>query len=175
MFVAVGSTNPVKAESVSQAFCQCWPDEQLEVESVAAPSGVPAQPMSDVECIEGARNRAILSRERLDADYGVGIEGGLVHVGGLWFNGGWVAVTDRKFREGLGSTFRVPVPPEVVRRIEHGAELAEALDETLGVTDTRYGIGQFGHMTGGAVTRTHGYADAVAAALARFVHPGLFD
>ncbi|HEX6446890.1 MAG TPA: inosine/xanthosine triphosphatase [Streptosporangiales bacterium] len=174
MFVAVGSANPVKADATRQAFSQVWPTSSADVESVAVPSGVSAQPMNDVECIEGARNRAILAREALDADYGVGIEGGLVHVGGLWFNGGWVVVVDREFREGLGSTFRVPVPSVVMRRIEHGAELAEALDEALGVTDTKYGPGHFGHMTNGVVTRTHGYVDAVAAALARFAHPTLF-
>lgn len=174
MLVAVGSANPVKSDAARQAFSQVWPTSAADVESVDVLSGVSPQPMSDVECIEGARNRAILAREALDADYGVGIEGGLVHVGGLWFNSGWVVVVDREFREGLGSTFRVPVPAEVVRRIEHGAELAEALDEVLGVTDTRYGPGHFGHMTNGVVTRTHGYVDAVAAALARFAHPTLF-
>lgn len=174
MLVGVGSTNPVKAEATRQAFTQVWPTSAAEIEPVDVRSGVSSQPMNDVECIEGARNRAILAREVLDADYGVGIEGGLVHVGGLWFNGGWVVIVDREFREGLGGTFRVPVPTEVIRRIEHGAELAEAMDAVLGVTDTKYGVGHFGHMTNGVVTRTHGYVDAVAAALARFAHPSLF-
>lgn len=174
MLVAVGSTNPVKADATRQAFTQVWPASAAEVESVEVRSEVSSQPMNDVECIVGARNRAILAREASDADYGVGIEGGLVHVGGLWFDGGWVVIVDREFREGLGGTFRVPVPPEVIRRIEHGAELADAVDEVLGVTDTKYDPGHFGHMTNGVVTRTHGYVDAVAAALARFAHPALF-
>lgn len=174
MLVAVGSTNPVKADAARQAFSKVWPTSSADVESVAVSSGVSSQPMNDVELIEGARNRAILAREALDADYGVGIEGGLVHVGGLWFNGGWVVVVDRQFREGLGGTFRVPVPPGVMRRIEHGADLAEAFDEALGVTGTKYGPGHFGHLTNGVVAGTHGYVDAVAAALARFAHPTLF-
>src|SRR3954447_4293568 len=106
MLVAVGSTNPVKADATRQAFSQVWPASSTDVESAAVRSGVASQPMNDVECIEGARNRAILAREALDADYGVGIEGGLVHVGGLWFNGGWVVIVDRDFSEGLGGTLR---------------------------------------------------------------------
>lgn len=157
MIVAVGSTNPAKAEAVRQAFARVWPAATPTVEAVDVRPGTPTRPMSDAECIEGARTRAILAREALDAKYGVGIEAGLVHVGGLWFNGGWAVVTDQKFREGLGGTVRVPVPPSVIRRIEHGAEL-EALAAEAVVADA----GQ-------------GYIDAVIAALARFLDPGLFD
>lgn len=173
MLVAVGSSNPVKADATRQAFAEAWPTAQADVEAVDVRSGVSPQPMSDVECIEGARDRAILARETLASDYGVGIEAGLVHVGGLWFNCGWAVVVDAEYREGLGSTFRVPVPTALVRRIEHGAELAGVLDEVLGGTDAE-ASGYVDRMTNGVVTRTRATADAVAAALARFSHPGFF-
>lgn len=173
MLVAVGSTNPVKLESTREAFTQAWPAAKTEVRPTSVASGVAAQPMSDVECIEGARNRAILARESLDGDYGVGIEAGLVHIGGLWFNGAWVVIVDADFREGLGSTVRVPVPTSVVRRVEHGQVLSEVLDDILG-EDESQGIGYFGQMTGGVVTRGRATSDAVVAALARFSHPTLF-
>ncbi|MQA02726.1 MAG: inosine/xanthosine triphosphatase [Streptosporangiales bacterium] len=174
MMVAVGSTNPVKTEAARQAFGHAWPGASLDVEPVTVRSGVPEQPMSDLECIEGARNRAILAREALDAEYGVGLEAGLVHVGGLWFNCGWAVVTDATFREGIGSTFRVPVPTVVVRKVERGAELAEVMDEVLGENDAR-SAGYFGVLTGGAVTRLRASTDAVVAALAPFAHQALFD
>lgn len=173
MLVAVGSSNPVTADATRQAFADAWPTAQADVEPVDVRSGVSPQPMSDVECIEGARNRAILARETLASDYGVGIETGLVHVGGLWFNGGWAVVVDAEYREGLGSTFRVPVPTALVRRIEHGAELAGVLDEALGGADAT-GDGYFARMTNGAVTRARATTDAVSAALARFSHPSFF-
>lgn len=174
MLVAVGSTNPVKAEATRQAFGHTWPGVSIVVESVAVRSGVPEQPMSDLECIEGARNRAILARETCSAEYGVGIEAGLVHLGGLWFNCGWAVVTDASFREGLGSTFRVPVPSVIVRKVERGAELADVLDELLGEPDAR-SSGYFGVMTGGEVSRLRASADAVLAALAPFAHQSLFE
>lgn len=175
MIVAVGSTKEALAEAVRQALARVWPSPTPTVEVIDVRPGASTQPVSDAECIEGARNRAILAREALDAEYGVGIEAGLVHVGGLWFTAAWAVVTDRTFREGLGSTLRVPVPPSVIRRIEHGTELNDALAAELGVTDVASGMGHFGHMTGGAVSRTEGCADAVVAALTRFVHPELFD
>src|SRR5690606_37081055 len=128
MKVAVGSTNPVEADATRQAFAAAWPTAHVDAAGGGAGSGAAAQPRSDLECIEGARNRAILAREALSSDYGVGIEAGLVRVGGLWFDCGWVAVVDERFREGLGSTFRLPVPTEVVRRIDHGAEPAAVLE-----------------------------------------------
>lgn len=174
MLVGVGSTNPVKAEATRQAFAHVWPDAPIQVEALDVRSGVPAQPMSDVECIEGARTRAILAREGLDAEYGVGIEAGLVHVGGLWFNCGWAAVVDAQFVEGLGSTFRVPVPTEIVRKVERGAELADVLGEMFGDADAQE-VGYFGTVTAGAVSRLRASSDAVVAALVRFGSPALFQ
>ena len=169
MLVAVGSSNPVEVDATRQAFADAWPAAQVDVEAVGVASGVAAQPLSDLECLEGARNRAILARETLASDYGVGIEAGLVHVGGLWFSCGWAVVVDSRYREGIGSTVRVPVPTALVHGIEHGAELDTVLD------DDAQDAGYFGRVTGGVVSRGRATADAVVAALARFSHPTLFD
>lgn len=174
MLVAVGSTKPLETDATRQAFAAAWPASQVDVEAVDVSSGVARRPMSDVECIEGARNRAILAREALASDYGVGVEAGLVHVGGLWFHCGWAVAVDAEFREGLGSTFRVPVPTSLVRKIEHGDEPSSVLDEVLGQDGSR-AAGYTGRMTNGAVTRTRATTDAVVAALARFSHPTLFE
>ncbi|MFW6097594.1 MAG: DUF84 family protein, partial [Chloroflexota bacterium] len=74
MLVAVGSTNPAKLEAVREAVVQVW--SQAEVRGVAVASGVSEMPMSDEECLTGARNRAQAARMALEADVGVGLEGG---------------------------------------------------------------------------------------------------
>ena len=58
MRIAVGSTNPVKLESVREAAAQIFETEAIEVIAVAAESGVPAQPMGDAETMAGASQRA---------------------------------------------------------------------------------------------------------------------
>ena len=81
MNIAVGSLNPVKLAAVEEAFSIVWPDTVWDVIGVAVISGVSAQPMSDIESIKGAINRAKISITELEADYGVGLEGGLQKIG----------------------------------------------------------------------------------------------
>lgn len=74
MKIAVGSTNPTKLNAVRTVVEQVWPAAELL--PVAVPTGVSAMPMSDAECIAGARNRAKEARELTGATFGVGLEGG---------------------------------------------------------------------------------------------------
>ena len=175
MYVAVGSLNPVKIEAVRLAFLALWPNEAWRVEGVSVVSGVRDQPMSDEESIQGARNRATLAREKLDADYGIGLEGGIHEIGDLAFDCGWVAVRDRKGREGVGSTAKIPTPPRMMKMIKSGMELGVVNDLIFGTINSKQGDGHFGLMTKNVITRTSGYRDGVVMALSRFVHPDLFE
>lgn len=174
MRVAVGSRNPVKVEAVRQAFERVWPEQAWEVQGVEVPSGVSNQPMSDEESIRGAHNRASGAISALDADYGVGLEGGMQHTGDQWLDCGWIAVVDRQGRKGLGSTIKMVVPERMVRMIHEGLELGEVIDIVFERQNSKQAEGHFGLMTRKALTRTSGYADGVIAALARFVQPHLF-
>ena len=72
--VVVGSVNPVKLEAVRLAFEGMFPEEQIDVQGVVVPSGVPDQPGSSAETLKGANKRALAceSAEPL-ADYWVWI------------------------------------------------------------------------------------------------------
>ena len=175
MKIAVGSENPVKLEAARLAFGAVWPDEKWEIIGVAVASGVSDQPMSDEECIAGAKNRARSARAAADADYGVGLEGGLHQIGEHFFDCGWIAVYDREGREGIGSTAKAPTPPRIVAMIQEGMELGTANDIVFGTTNSKQNDGHFGLMTKGVITRASGYRDGVIMALARFIHPELFS
>lgn len=173
--IAVGSLNSVKIEAVRLAFSALWPDEAWRVEGVGVPSGVRDQPMSDEESIRGVRNRATLAREKLDADYGVGLEEGIHEIGDLAFDCGWVTVRDRNGREGIGSTAKISTPPRMMKMIKSGMELGAVNDVVFGAVNSKHGDGHFGLMTKNVITRTSGYRDGVVMALSRFVHPDLFE
>lgn len=174
MKVAVGSLNPVKIECVKQAFEALWPAKQWQVEGVEVNSGVSDQPMSIPESIKGARQRARTAIKELDADYGVGLEGGLHKEDGTWFDYGWVVIVDKDGTEGSGSTIHMEVPPKVMKLIEDGLELGHANDEVFGRSNSKQAEGHFGLMTNNVITRTHGYRDAVVTALSRFTHSEVF-
>lgn len=173
MKVAIGSQNPVKIEGARSAFTKVWPEQSWEVNGAEVSSGVSSQPMSDAEAIRGAGNRARRARAALDADFGVGIEGGISKVGKHYFTCGWAVVVDRDGNEGIGSSIRMIVPEKMMRLIREGKELGEVCDVIFGGENTKQHQGHFGLMTNNAITRPQAYRDGVISALASFIHPHL--
>lgn len=131
--------------------------------------------MTEDETVAGARNRAQAVREQGEAEYYVGIEGGLSHAAGHWMECGWVVVIDDAGAdEGLGASPKIMLPDKFYELLQTGATLNDACEKFLGVKNVGESIGYFGLMTNSAVTRQRAYVDAVSFALARFVHPKLF-
>ncbi len=172
MRIAVGSTNPVKVTAVRQTINRIWPE--AEIVSVAVPSGVSEMPMSDEETRTGARNRAVAAREALDADFGVGLEGGVQpEPFGLTLHG-WVVVVDGNGRTGIGGGGRLPLPEHIAQKVLAGTELGDVMDEVLGDHNTKQKGGAVGALTNGLVLRGETFALAVAYAFAPFVSPDLY-
>jgi inosine/xanthosine triphosphatase len=172
--VVVGSTNPVKVEAVRAAFEMVWPEQAWEVVGVPAASHVSDQPMSDEECIIGARNRAKQALIHLDAAYAVGLEGGLQQTAGQWFNGGWIIVIDSAGREGIGSTIKTIMSARMMELIEQGMELGVVDDLLFQQQNSKQADGHFGLLTRNLITRKKAYVDGVVTALIRFMQPDLF-
>lgn len=173
--ITVGSENPAKIEAVKQAFALIFPNEERELCGVDVAAGVSNQPMNDKESIKGARNRAVAALQSIpDADFAVGLEGGLESIAGHWFDCGWIVILSGTGEEGIGSTFRIEVPEKLMKLIRAGKELGEADDIIFQKINSRQSGGNFGLMTNNAVTRVQGYRDGVIAALSRFIHPDLF-
>lgn len=175
MKVAVGSKNPGKISAVREAFTILFPSESIEVEGIEVDSGVSAQPMSDTESIRGARNRATKAMKALDADYGVGLEGGLQNIDGLWFDCGWMIVIDADGNEGIGSTIRMEVSDKVMNHIQSGKELGDAIDIEFNAVNSKHSNGHFGLMTDDKITRITAYRDGVISAMCRFIHPEVYS
>jgi inosine/xanthosine triphosphatase len=173
MRIAIGSTNPAKVAAVRQVAGRQWPDAHLL--PVEVPSGVSAMPMDDQECLAGARQRAAAALQALDADLGIGLEGG-VHptAEGLMLTG-WAAVVDRQGRQGIGAGGRLPLPAAIARRVAAGEELGPVMDLVLGQENVRQKGGAVGALTAGLVLREQAFAMAVAYALAPFLAAHLYE
>ena len=65
--IVLASHNPVKAQAALTGFQRMFPDEQFQLQMMAADSGVRSQPLSSDETLSGARNRA---RAALQAQLG---------------------------------------------------------------------------------------------------------
>lgn len=171
MKIAVGSTSDSKMRATRAVFARL--DPEAVVEAVPVASVVPEQPVSDSETIAGALHRAREGRRIADADYGVGIEGG-VHQDerGVWMCA-WVAVVDRQGREGLGCGLRLRLPAWIARRALAGETVGDIVDRLLG-QEAHEALGVIGLLTRGLVDRQAALEQALLAALAPFLSAEMY-
>lgn len=169
--VIVTSRNPVKIAAVREAFRTQFPDREVQLTSVDVDSGVPDQPMSDDETRQGASNRVANARSQMpDADFWVGLEGGLDVFEGRLMAFAWMSVCDDTGRVSETRSVTLPLPPEVQVLVGEGLELGEANDRVFSTLNSKQGSGAFGLLTGGRMTREGVYTQTLMLALLPFVH-----
>lgn len=165
--IAVGSTNGVKIAAARAVLAPLAP--LATIEGIAVSSTVSAQPWGDAETIRGARARALAAREALDAELGVGIEGGVADGEDGVHTCAWCVVAHRDGRTGTGGSLVIPLPPPVVSLVRGGMELGDAMDALTGEQETKRGLGAVGILTAGLIDRQRAYEVLVAYALAPFL------
>ena len=170
--VAVGSTNPVKVAAVRAVIQRLEP--RTHVDGIAVASLVPDQPLGDAQTIEGATNRAHAARAALDADLGVGIEGGVVETPGGMRTCAWAVVATRSGHVHVGGSLSMPLPDAVAALIRGGEELGHAIDRLIGTTNINPGAGAVGILTDGLVNRQEAYETLLAYALAPVLGENLY-
>jgi len=169
--IVVASLNPVKLEAVKSAFNAQFPRAQLEIRPIAVPSGVSDQPLTDAETRQGARNRVQNAREAIaDADFWVGLEGGVETLGTQMMAMAWMAVGEPSGAIHEARSANLPLPPEVKRLMGEGLELGEANDAVFATTNSKQAGGAYGLLTDGRYTRQAIYAQTLEFALIPLVH-----
>ena len=171
MKVVVASRNPVKVGATTQAFKTLFPDAVLDVTSVNVDSGAGDQPDSDGATRQGARMRALKSREaKPDADFWVGLEGGIEVIDDQLMAFAWMAVQGRVGDVSEARSPTLPLPPAVKKLVAEGLELGEANDRVFSTVNSKQGGGAFGLLTDGLYTREGIYAQTLIMALIPFVN-----
>jgi len=172
--VVVASKNPVKVQTSLEAFQMFFPDEEFEVEGLSVSSNVSKQPLSDEETLRGAINRVdAVFHHVQNADFWVGIEGGVEEKGGEMEAFAWVVVRSRT-TVGKGKTATFLLPKPVIKLIREGKELGEADDIIFHTTNSKQGTGAVGLLTGNVINRTELYRSAAILALIPFKNTDLY-
>lgn len=175
MRVVVASRNPAKVRAVRGAFALQFPGKDIEYIPVSIASGVSDQPLSDDETRSGARNRALNAGEQVpDADFWVGLEGGIDTIDDYLMAFAWMAVLGPDGKIGEARTVTLPLPPAVRRLVKAGMELGDANDQVFSTVNSKHQGGAFGLLTNGIYTREGIYTEALVIALVPFVN-SLFD
>lgn len=172
--IVVASTNPVKVRATLTGFQAMFPDETFVVETVNVPSGVADQPFSDTETLHGAIQRAERAyAARPQADYWVGIEGGVETIANELGVFAWIVIKSAT-RLGKGKTATFFLPPIITELVKAGKELGEADDLVFQRANSKHKDGSIGILTQGVIDRTELYRPAVIFALIPFKKPELY-
>lgn len=175
--VVVASMNPVKLKVVQVGFSQMFRGSPFTFTQVNARSGVAKQPLSDKETLQGALNR-IRHAQKIspNADFYVGLEGGVEDVNGELREFAWIVVQGPEDVVGKAKAATFVAPP-IFRHmvLREGKEIGDVCDIVFGEKNSKQNMGATGLLTNNAIDREEYYRHAVVLALVPFRHPELYD
>ena len=172
--VIVASNNPAKIQAVKNGFKKMFPLQEFEFVGVSVPSNVPDQPFSNTETFIGAKNRVDNASKKVnDADFYVGIEGGIELVNDEMEVFAWVVIkSGNKYVKARTATFFLP--NKIVELIKEGKELGEAVDIAFCRSNSKQKNGAVGILTGDVIDRIRYNTEAVVLALIPFKNVDLY-
>ncbi|MCL6260068.1 inosine/xanthosine triphosphatase [Aquiflexum sp. TKW24L] len=172
--VIVGSRNPVKISCTDGGFHQVFEGTYL-VEGLNVSSDVDAQPIGDEQTYKGAFNRAKNSKIVFpEADFWVGIEGGVEKFQGELAAFAWVVIMNKNGKIGKAKTSLFFLPKAIADLVDGGMELGTADDEFFKQENSKEKDGAVGILTKGALNRKNYYQQAVILALIPFLKEDLY-
>ncbi len=172
MRVIVASENPVKIDAVKETFSKFYND--VEVQGIKVDSGVPAQPINE-DTFTGAKNRAHkLFDENFDADYFVGIEGGVSKYYNNWFAFGCMYILDKEGKSAFGTSPHFELPGKVINELLKGKELGSLIDDLTNEKNTKQNSGAIGYLTDGILDRKNLYISGLITALVPFLNKKMY-
>lgn len=174
LLIIVGSKNPVKIACAESAFSEVFQQPFL-VNGINAGSLVSDQPKGDQETFNGAKNRALNSKSSFpEADYWIGIEGGIAE-DELGMNAfAWVYVENRAGLSGKAKTGTFYIPEGVAKLVRGGMELGHADDQFFSKENSKQEGGSVGLLTHGVLNRTQYYHQAIILSLIPFLNEKLY-
>ena len=174
MKITVGSQNPVKIKATKDAFQTIFKTEtkstELIFESIEVKiSDLHNTPNTINDMIRGAEIRAQESLEKLKADLGVGIEGGLFTTEQGTFLTAYAVIKDLTYF-GVGAGPAILLPKTWNLDTDKTFELGTYVDNLTGQTNTKQKNGAIGILTGDVLKRGDMLKLAVLCAYYSFKH-----
>jgi inosine/xanthosine triphosphatase len=170
--IKVGSTNPTKVKAVREVFLDLYSKQfDVKVEGVEVDPGVGAEPW-DEEVVKGAKNRALAAIGK--ADFGVGIEAGLFRSYGEVLGVQYCVIVDKEGTMTVGHGPGFKFPPKVLKDIEKGKTVSEAMGKITGIKEIGRKKGAVHHLTRGRLDRTELTRSAVLMAMVPRIRKDLY-
>lgn len=170
--VAVGSANPSKLRGVRNALKQAFPNVRLSVRGFSVDSRVHEQPVGFSRTWQGAINRAKGAGKKWhSADYCIGLENGLLPMGGRHYDTQLCAMLDiATGRITSGCSMGFPLPEKVEKLVvgpgrKVRSSLGDAVDSLSGQKNIGRKKGALYFLSRGLMERSQMTEQAVLCAL----------
>ncbi|WP_063370016.1 inosine/xanthosine triphosphatase [Pseudoalteromonas luteoviolacea] len=172
--ILVGSKNPVKINAAKTIFQKYYPETEIVCEGLHAPSGVPDQPLGELDTRLGAQNRVDYLKAHHDADFYCAMEGGAARFdyGAATF--AFVVIADKQ-QTSINRSCNLPLPDKIYSALEQGEELGHVMDRVFNTTNIKQKGGAIGLLTNNLATRESSYTQALTLAMAPFIHSELYS
>jgi inosine/xanthosine triphosphatase len=168
IILGVGSTNPTKLKGVEKVARKLF--KKFKICGVEVPNKIPTQPFDD-ETVAGAVKRAKFARQKLKADYGVGLESGLFGYEGKYFNCQLCAVYDGE-ETTIGYSMAFEIPSEIVDEIRNtGRTMNDIFSRLSGVDKIGRKSGALGYLSRGLARRSDMSEQAFLSAMIPRIEP----
>ena len=174
MKIIVASRNPIKINAAKLAFEQTFPGSFFQFEGASISSDISDQPMSDKETLKGAINRSNNAKlECIDADFWIGIEGGVEKKGNEMQVFAWIYIQSKEM-VGKARTATFDLPKKIIELIDSGMELGDADDVIFSRRNSKQKNGAVGILTKDLIDREKYYIHAIIMALIPFNNMDLY-
>lgn len=158
--MVIGSKNDAKIAAVQEAFGLVYESAMVDAVQIDA---TPRQPMSDEQTLTGARQRAAGARATVpEADFWVGIEGGVEPMGDELMVIAWVVVMNRA-GTGYSRSASYQLPKPAADALRSGGVLGDVSERVTG--DNWRSRGLVANLSYGLVTRASLYVQPIILAL----------
>ena len=174
MKIIIASRNPIKINATKLAFEQMFPDNLFQFDGVSISSDISDQPMSNNETLNGAMNRSNNAKlECMDADYWIGIEGGVEKIDNEMQVFAWIYIQSKEM-VGKARTATFDLPKKIIELIDSGMELGDADDIIFNRRNSKQKNGAVGILTKDLIDREKYYTHAIIMALIPFKNMDLY-
>jgi len=167
MKVAVGSKNPTKIGAIENAFKLFFTN--VEILSVSVESDVSKQPF-DADLRKGAISRAKKAQKMTNADFGVGLEGGILELHGVYYITSHTAIVDKNGECHGAHDMLWECPKKILEEIKNGKEMGDIMDEMIKSKNTKQKKGGIGYFSKGTLPREKAMINGVIGALIPFLN-----
>jgi len=177
--VAIGSKNRAKVQGAKKAFLRVFPDAKFSQTDLTP--RVKLQPLGLGETVSGARQRAELAIKERGADFGVGVEAGIIKLPkaegqDFFLNVQIAAIVDRAGHLSFGSSSGFPLPSRFVSLLEDKeAELDQYALELTGAEKIREEDGVVYHLSKARLSRMEMTEQCVSMALIPWLNKEAFQ